>query len=67
MGSVNINTKKAAKAATERSDTSVVTAAGVVAESSCAFVIADAFLEKFGSDSLKDIKSAYQHYLKRIK
>ncbi|MDO8661929.1 MAG: chorismate synthase [Candidatus Omnitrophota bacterium] len=66
LGSVNINTKHASKAATERSDTSVVTAAGVVAESACAFVIADALLEKFGSDSLRDIKDNYKNYLKRI-
>ena len=64
--SVNVNTKRAAKAAVERSDTSVVNAAGVVAEAACAFVIADALLEKFGSDALKDIKENYKNYLKRI-
>jgi chorismate synthase len=66
LDSVNINTKKYSKAATERSDTCVVEAAGVVAESAVAFVLADAFLEKFGADSLKDIKGSYQNYLKRI-
>lgn len=67
LGSVNINTKQASKAAIERSDTSVVAAAGVVAEAACAYVLADALLEKFGSDSLKDIKDNYKNYLKRIR
>ena len=31
------------------------------------FVLADALLEKFGSDSLADIKLAYEAYLRRIK
>ncbi|MDD5097300.1 MAG: chorismate synthase [Candidatus Omnitrophica bacterium] len=66
LDSVNIQTKKSAKAAQERSDTCVVQAAGVVAESACAFVLADLLLEKFGSDSLVDIKQAYQAYLRRI-
>lgn len=67
LASVNINNKKSAKAAIERSDTCVVEAAGVVAESSFAFVLADALLEKFGSDNLKDIKQAYQIYKKRLR
>jgi chorismate synthase len=66
LDSVNIKTKKSAKAAVERSDTCVVEAAGVVAESASAFVLADAFLEKFGSDALVDIRQAYKNYLKRI-
>ncbi|MDD5129861.1 MAG: chorismate synthase [Candidatus Omnitrophica bacterium] len=66
LDSVHIHTKKSAKAAVERSDTCVVESAGVVAESACAFILADAFLEKFGSDSLSDIKHSYANYLKRI-
>jgi len=66
LDSVNIYTKKSAKAATERSDICVVEAAAVVAESAAAFVLAQAFLEKFGSDCLKDIKESYKNYLKRI-
>ena len=66
LDSVNIKTNKPSKAAVERSDTCVVNAAGVVAEAVCAFVLADAMLEKFGSDSLKDIKNNYKDYLKRI-
>lgn len=67
LNSVNIITKKAAKASVERSDTCVVQAAGVVAEGACAYVLADALLEKFGGDSLKDIKEAHKNYLKRIR
>lgn len=66
LDSVDIKTKKISKAATERSDTCVVEAAGVVAESACALVLADAFLEKFGSDNLDDIKQTFKSYLKRI-
>lgn len=67
LDSVNISTKKISKAATERSDTCVVEAAGVVAESACAYVLADALLEKFGNDNLGDIKRAFGSYLKRVK
>ncbi len=66
LKSVNIITKKPGAANVERSDTCVVSAAGVVAESACAYVLADAFLEKFGSDSLRDIKDSYRNYLKKI-
>jgi len=67
LDSVNVATKKASKASVERSDVCVVEAAGVVAESALALVLADAFLEKFGSDCLKDIKVGYSNYLKRIR
>ncbi len=66
LDSVNINTKKSHPAAVERSDTCVVEAAGVVAESAVAFVLTDAFLEKFGGDALTDIKANYNIYMKRI-
>lgn len=67
LDSVNINTKKPDKAAVERSDTCVVEAAGVVAEALAAFELAAAFLEKFGSDALSDIKTSCQNYLKRLR
>ena len=66
LDSINVLTKKTAKAAVERSDTCVVESAGVVAEAATAFVLAEAFLEKFGSDNLNDIKDSYKNYLKRI-
>lgn len=67
LDSVNVVSKKASKAAVERSDICVVEAAGVVAESACAFVLAQALLEKFGGDALCEIKKAYLAYLGRIK
>ena len=67
LDSVNIKTKKASKAAVERSDVCVVEAAGVVAEAAVAFELARAFLEKFGSDNLADIRIAYRTYLRRIR
>ena len=66
LESVNIITKKSSHAAVERSDICVVKSAGVIAESAAAFVLTDAFLEKFGGDFLKDIKISYQNYIKRI-
>jgi len=67
LDSVNILSKKNAKAAVERSDICAVESAGVVAESSVAYVLADAFLDKFGGDNLADIEVAYRNYIKRIK
>ncbi|MBM3246521.1 MAG: chorismate synthase [Candidatus Omnitrophica bacterium] len=67
LDSVNIASRKAAKATVERSDTCVVEAAGVIAEAGAALVLADALLEKFGGDNLPDIKKAYQAYQARIR
>lgn len=66
LPSVDIRTKKAVSASVQRADTCVVEAAGVVAEAMAAFEIANALLEKFGADSLKDIRQAFCAYLKRI-
>ncbi|MBI5205702.1 MAG: chorismate synthase [Nitrospirae bacterium] len=66
LGSVDINTKKPFKAAYERSDVCAVPAAGVVGEAMAALVIADAFLEKFGRDSMAEVKRNYNSYLKYI-
>lgn len=67
LDSVNIITKRPSQASIQRSDICVVESAGVIAESVCAYVLADALLEKFGSDNLLDIKKAYLDYLRRIK
>jgi len=67
LESVNLSTRRPAKASVERSDICVVESAGVVAEAAAAFVLAETFLEKFGADSLRDIASAYRAYLKRIR
>lgn len=67
LDSVNIKTKKKAKANIQRSDICVVEAAGVIAEAAVAFELARAFLDKFGSDAIRDIKANYRNYLERLK
>ena len=67
LHSVDIVTKEKRLAQKERADICVVPAVGVIAEAMLAFVIADAFLEKFGTDSMNDIKSNYNLYMKRIR
>ena len=52
LESVEIKTHRKAKAQVERSDTCVVPAAAVVAEAMVAWVLAEAYLEKFGGDTL---------------
>ncbi|HTL48223.1 MAG TPA: chorismate synthase [Verrucomicrobiae bacterium] len=67
LASVNMATKKAEKADFERSDTCAVAAGSVIGASIAAYVIADAFLEKFGGDSVAEIERNYQGYLKQIR
>lgn len=67
LESVNIKSKKKARASIERSDICVVEAAGIIAEAGVAFELTRAFLEKFGSDALPDIKASYRLYLNRAK
>lgn len=69
LSSVDIETKKSTDAHYERSDICAVDAAGVVGEAMAAIVITDAFLEKFGGDSMDEIKasfSSYQNYIKGL-
>jgi len=66
LESVDIITKKPVKAAIERSDVSAVAACAVVGENVCAYTMAEAFLEKFGGDSVSEIKKNYQNYLKTL-
>jgi len=67
LNTIDIDTKKQVKASTERSDVCVVSAAGVVGEAVLAFVIARAFLEKFGGDSIAEIKRNYKGYIAGLK
>jgi chorismate synthase len=65
--SVDINTKEPFDATVERSDICTVPAAGVVGEAVIAYEIANALLEKFGGDTLAEMKrnfDAYQAYVK---
>jgi chorismate synthase len=59
LRSVDLTTLQESPAAIERSDVCAVTAAAVIGEAMVAFVIADAFLEKFGGDSLEEIRRNY--------
>ncbi len=67
LRSVNIETKEEVRAAYERSDVCALPAASVIGESICAWVIADAFLEKIGGDFISEINKRYQLYVKHIK
>jgi chorismate synthase len=59
LNSVDLKTKKAAKAHIERSDVCAVPAASVVGEAVAALVLTQAFLDKFSGDNIEDIKMAY--------
>lgn len=63
LPSVDLDTGQEVLAHYERSDVCVVPAAGVVAEAMIAIVLADAWLEKFGGDTLGEIRSNYERYL----
>jgi chorismate synthase len=69
LRSVDITTKEPFEAAYERSDTCAVPAASVIGEAMTALIIADAFLEKFGGDSVDETKrnvAGYREYLKKF-
>ncbi len=57
LRSVDFNTKKEENAHKERTDSCAVPAASIVAESMVCFVLADAILEKFGGDSMSQLKA----------
>lgn len=63
LKSIDLNTKQESEAGWERSDISAISAASVVMEAVIAFEIARAFLEKFGGDSLVEVKANYDNYL----
>jgi chorismate synthase len=60
LPSVDLDTLTAHAAQYERSDVTALPAAGVIAESMVALVLADAVLEKFGGDSLAEMKAHWQ-------
>jgi chorismate synthase len=65
--SVDIDTKEPFDSAKERSDVCTVPAAGVIGEAVVAFVVADAMQEKFGGDSLEEMKRNYLGYMGQLK
>ena len=66
LDSIDLDTKANAESHFERSDICVVPAAGVVLEAMMAIVLAQAFLEKFGGDSIAETKRNYGSYQEQI-
>jgi chorismate synthase len=67
LESVDLATREPALAAYERSDVAVVPAAGVIGEAMVALVLAQAFLEKFGGDSLDETRRNHDAYLEQVR
>jgi chorismate synthase len=66
LATIDTTTHEPAAAVAERSDVTAVPAMGVIAEAMVAFVVAQAFLEKFGGDSLLELRRNYEGYLARV-
>jgi len=67
LGSVSFATREATKASYERSDVCVVPAAGVAGEAMVALTVARLVMEKFGGDSLRELKRNFESYCEQIK
>jgi chorismate synthase len=67
LESVDLDSRQPALAAYERSDVAVVPAAGVIAEAMVALVLAQAFLDKFGGDSLLETRRNYDGYVEQVR
>ncbi|MEE8125117.1 MAG: chorismate synthase [Nitrospirales bacterium] len=65
--SVDIETKESFKATVERSDICTVPAAGVVGEAVIAYEMANALIEKFGGDTLEEMKRNYEMYQEHVR
>ena len=66
LGTVDLATGAPAAAVAERSDVTAVPAMGVIAEGMVALVVAEALLEKFGGDSLRETRANYDAYVARV-
>jgi chorismate synthase len=66
LDTVDIATAASASATAERSDVTAVPAMGVIAEAMVAFVIAQAWLEKFGGDALEETRRNFESYVARV-
>ncbi len=67
LPSVDLRTLQPARAHVERSDVCAVPAAAVVAEAMVALVIADAVLEKFGGDSMEELKANINRFRESVR
>ena len=66
LATIDVKTGEATKAHHQRSDVCAVPAAGIVAEAMVALVVANAVLEKFGGDSVRETKRNMVSYLESI-
>jgi chorismate synthase len=66
LGTIEMKTREPAQAVAERSDVTAVPAMGVIAEAMTAFIVAQALLEKFGGDSLKETRRNYDNYIQSL-
>ncbi len=67
LASVDLRSKRPADAHAERSDVCAVPAASVVGEAMVALVLASALCEKFGGDTVADLKAAHRAYMGRLR
>ncbi len=67
LPSVNLATKEGVPAFAERSDVCAVPAAGIVGEAMVAIVVAQAFTEKFGGDSIGEMRANFDNYIQTVK
>jgi chorismate synthase len=67
LKSVDLRTKETIEAVVVRSDVCTVPAAAVIGEAMIAFVLADAFLEKFGGDAVAHIRTGYEAFMAEVK
>lgn len=67
LPSVDFETRNTVQASYERSDVCVAPAAGVVGEAMVALVLAQAVLEKFGGDSLRELRRNYEQYQEQVR
>ena len=67
LPTVDLGTGHAAAAQSERSDVTAVPAMGVIAEAMVAIVLADAMLEKFGGDSLGELRRNVEGYVAALR
>lgn len=67
LDTIDVKTGEAAKAINQRSDVCAVPAAGVVGEAMAALVLAEAVLEKFGGDSVQEVRRNFESYMKNLR
>jgi len=66
LDSIDVQTRERVASTVERSDVTAVPAMGVVAEAMAAYVLAEAMVEKFGGDSLSEMRRNYDGYLQYL-